>query len=285
MTDRLEIFTTIDSDWLDYAWMFIASVRQTTKSRVCYTILLDSKSDSLEFESWAADNDVELRLIEFSAALEADSEGVLGALPAPPDPYSPCAYWGRYCAAYVLDAVPERLIYADVDMLAVADLAPLMTIGLDGAPVGAVGFPLAEVVEKVGLSSGNYVNNGLLVFDTGAFDGLACVLSMHRAIEDRATVFGPQCGFNIAMDGRVKILDSVWNVQGELRERHRLDAKLIHFTGNVKPWHTLSVDPLRWRVKRVLNSIGREHAWQPDWSLRKYCRSVAGGVLRALRVR
>lgn len=272
---QIELFTTIDPNWLDYALMFIASVRKYSTVRVRYTIFCPSTVTSPRLCAWAGDHDVLVRVVGFDETIQRSPAARKMDLRVPVPGISVCAYWGRYCAQYLFDEPPERLIYADVDMYAMSDLAPLMNLALGTAPVGAVRYPNDAVVARTGVPPGQYVNNGLLVFDTRRFDGAACVAGMQRALASGRTVFGPQCAFNVAMQGRIALLDDVWNVQGDLRTQLASTARLIHFTGNTKPWHTLSADPLRWKVRDLLREVGCNRAWRPDRSPAKVMRLAA----------
>lgn len=276
--DTINIFTTIDPGWMPYAWMFIASVRANTNSPVRYTVLTSAPVDSNRFESWATLNNVDLRILHFDKVLTERSKDFV-VPSAPEDRYSRCVYWGRYCAEYVFDAIPDRLIYADVDMLAMSDITPLMTVDLGGASIGAVRYPNSWVGEKIGVPNNRYVNNGLLVFDTRKFNGNACVLGMQEALVTHETIFGPQCALNIAMASEIELIDVAWNVQGEYRKEFERAARIVHFTGDVKPWHTLSKDSLRWDVRRLLFNIGCKDAWRPDNSPKTFAKLIARNVL------
>jgi lipopolysaccharide biosynthesis glycosyltransferase len=276
----MNLFTTIDASWLPYACMMIQSVRTHRAGTLRYWIIHEDISPALQehVTAWGREQDIHITFVDFAARVSADRSGVLGGLTMPMPEYSKSVLWGRYCGRQLLPGLPDdvqRVIYADVDMIAAGDLTPLVELDLAGQSVGAVEYLTAPEAKAAGLEEEPFFNNGLLVFDLDRFDTAGCVQRMQQSMAAGRLPFGPQSAFNHAMRGQVYRIDEQWNVQGNHRVPMGDRAQLIHFTGDTKPWHMLSTDPLRPLVRSVIARTPFPEAWQPDASLAKRLRLVA----------
>jgi len=274
---RLNLFTTIDASWLPYACMMIQSVRAHRTGPLSYWIVHEDIATDLQARVivWGERQGINIGFVDFAQSVREDRSGILSSLATPTPGYSMSVFWGRYCGRQLLPADVDRVIYADVDMLALGDLTPLAELDLQGYTVGAVEYLTAAGARQMGLAEEPFFNNGLLVVDLDRFDAGGCVRRMAEILSTGRLPFGPQSAFNHAMHGAVCAVDQRWNVQGN----HRVDvgdrAQLVHFTGDTKPWHMLSIDPLRPVVKSTIAVTPFPDAWEPDASLAKRLRLVA----------
>lgn len=276
----VNLFTTIDASWLPYACMMIQSVRTHRAGTVRYWIIHEDISPALQerVAAWGREQAIDIAFVDFAASVRADRSGILGGLTMPGPEHSKPVLWGRYCGRQLLPGLPDdvqRVIYADVDMMAAGDLTPLAELDLEGQAVGAVEYLTATEAKAAGLQEEPVFNNGLLVLDLDRFDTAGCVQRMKESLATGPLPFGPQSAFNHAMRGQVYRLDERWNVQGNRRGPLGDRAQLIHFTGDSKPWHMLSTDPLRPFVKSLIARTPFPEAWHPDATLAKRLRLVA----------
>ena len=102
---------------------------------------------------------------------------------------------------------------------------------------------------------------------------------MHEIISNQNLIHRAQCAFSLAARGNISEIATKWNVQGQYRAEYSHNARLVHFTGKVKPWHYMSSDPLRETVRDVIRATPFPEAWQPDKSL----SMVGYRALRTLR--
>lgn len=191
----------------------------------------------------------------------------------------------------------DRVLYLDADILAVADIRPLLAADLGDAVVGAVqdlGLHAAIAEEKVtgrldyilhvrdalGWDPDNfaYVNSGMLLLDLAALRRERFGERAGQLVLDHPHRFRwrDQDAINLLLRGRVVLLDPRWNsmvwfLEREPRRGHadmaatvlqRRDPWLLHFSGPSKPWHGLVDIPdyRRWWRAAVRTS--------PIWGLR-----------------
>ncbi|MBN9221210.1 MAG: glycosyltransferase family 8 protein [Mesorhizobium sp.] len=191
----------------------------------------------------------------------------------------------------------DRVLYLDADILAVADIRPLLSADLGGAVAGAVqdlglhaalaeeevtGRPdhLLHVRDALGWDPDNftYVNSGMLLLDLAklrreGFGARAGQLVLDHPYRFR---WRDQDAINLLLQGRVALLDPRWNTMVWLLEREtrrlyvdaeaaalqRRDPWLLHFSGASKPWDSLVDIPdyRRWWRAAIRTS--------PLWGLR-----------------
>ena len=177
---------------------------------------------------------------------------------------TPATFWGRYMVSHVVPPSISRCMYLDVDIIAVKPIDELTSIDLQGKPFGAVVCPAQQAACEAGIPESQFINNGLLVIDVHRFPGEIYIERMKEILEKRELVFGVQSAFNMSTGGDGAIIEPKWNVQGEHRSEWTREAHLIHFTGDVKPWHYLSSDPLRGLVRDIILATPFPEAWEPD---------------------
>lgn len=145
------------------------------------------------------------------------------------------AYYRMKAASLLPDV--ERIIYFDCDIVVNSSLSELFNTDLDGAPIGGVLDINRTIVRK----NRTYVNSGMLVMD------LECIRKNN--IEDEFLSWtlehfdeiktGDQEIINEVLRGRIKLLDSKWNVQTSNftnRSSYEIMPNIIHYVGMQKPW-------------------------------------------------
>ena len=212
--------------------------------------------------------------------------------------FTPASY-SRLLAADLVPEHTQRLVYLDSDVLVMRDLAPLFTVSLGDAPVGAVrDFAIPSTDHELsGVRESPtprpYFNAGVLVIDVSRWRSLGVTdQALHyAAVGSEPLPLVDQDALNAVVRSWHE-LDYRWNVQqvifwGDRRPRspfsddvyrQRRDlvsgAAVLHFVGGPKPWHPLCTLPgttawVRTMVQTGWYSRGRTIAW----------------VLRYLRVR
>jgi lipopolysaccharide biosynthesis glycosyltransferase len=269
----IELFTTIDENWLPYACMMVGSVQSKTTCSVRCWVLHENIRPRLvgRVTDWAQRRGIDFRFL--------DLKTLRLTLPVNPK-YSGAALWGRYLAGAVLPDCVQRCVYLDVDVMAERPIDELMSMDLGDKPIGAVLCPAPHAAHKLGLAKTEYLNNGVLVMNPRHVDGHSLVWEMDATMKAHDLVFGPQCAFSLAARGHVSVLEPKWNVQGEYRATWSRDAHIIHFTGDLKPWHYLSRDPLRDTVRQLIEATPFPEAWHPDRSPIKMVRRALGELKR-----
>ena len=207
----------------------------------------------------------------------------------------------------------DRIIYMDSDILICGALEELWATDLDGYPVAAAVDVVADedlsVRKKIGLApASHYLNAGVLLIDLCRWrnDKLG-ERALAFAIErPELMTYWDQCALNYVLDGRFKELAKVWNFQsGHLRRtgngkltadalREMRAAKIIHFTGALKPWLYLTDHPMKWLYWKFLRKTewrdyhppdrtGRNVLWRTREVLRRNLEGRSPTLLDAAR--
>ena len=180
----------------------------------------------------------------------------------------------------------ERLLYLDVDLLCLADVAALHAADLGGRALGAAldpgsTFGAGEHAGLLGMPPGAcWFNSGVLVVDTAQWqaEGLtaACVDFLRQKRE--SILWVDQDVLNGVLVGRWQKLSSAWNVQSHFGKpvfRARLAAtmpgeldvirapRIVHFNDPAKPWHFGYRHPYREKYFHHLARSGWPHRVEP----------------------
>ena len=205
--------------------------------------------------------------------------------------------------------IPEhvnRIIYLDSDILITGPLDELWATDLDNYVVAAAIDAIVDtdqcVRKKIGLAStSHYFNAGVLLIDLNRWrNEKVGDRSLDFAVEHPELItWWDQCALNHVLNGRFKELAKDWNFQthhlqwtkqgkctaGTLRD---LDsAKIIHFTGDLKPWYYLVDHPMKWLYWEFLRTTEWRDYWPSDRTgrnvLRKNLEKRAPALLNAIR--
>ena len=170
-----------------------------------------------------------------------------------------------YLRLLIPDLLPQvngKVLYLDSDVLVLADVTGLWHTDLAGYPLAAVEDPGIRTVsaplgllnyEELGLDpKTRYFNSGVLLLDldTWRAENLGARVLRYAQDYQDAIRFPDQDSLNATLAGRWKQLDASWNVA--MNEAFRLasspspppqpsdvppaGARVIHFTGPLKPW-------------------------------------------------
>ncbi len=222
----------------------------------CFSIVALAAKSSIDLEIFVVTSDIGAADLEearaylasrgisvtFVAVAEADFEGL-------PRPQSlPRATYGRLLMHKLLPPDRDRVLYLDGDTLVDIDVAPLRTIPLHDAVVGAVidvGRILVgrreEARSRLDLGPrGDYFNAGVLVIDWSKWRleqiGERCLAALLET-PGRFTQ-KDQCALNYVCRGRWRPLDLQWNYQPASVVHADRERALFHFLGGRKPWRT-----------------------------------------------
>jgi lipopolysaccharide biosynthesis glycosyltransferase len=163
----------------------------------------------------------------------------------------------RLFLPYLLDYA-DRVLYLDVDMAILGDIADLATLDLQGRMLGArrsiyhtwsSGFGLCSLIEKNLLPAQipqfrreftyaqfmNYktFNAGMLLMDLGQLRNLNFTDKMLTIVQ-RYDI-NDQYAINLFAAGNFVEIEPKWNHFAT--QEMVLDPKIVHYTGIVKPWH------------------------------------------------
>ncbi|MEO7368278.1 MAG: glycosyltransferase family 8 protein [Gemmatimonadaceae bacterium] len=208
--------------------------------------------------------------------------------------------WGRmpattYHKLTIAELLPEHLrkaIWLDCDMLVLADLAELWSMPMHGSQLLAVRDTLVPTVASrfgidafadVGLDgSSPYFNAGMMVFDPQEWrNSHVASFAVEYLKEFHSRVFfWDQEALNAVLASRWKEVDDKWNWSATLdrlspkrnREHANGDHRIVHFSGNIKPWVVRERMHFDSRYFEILDKTSWR-GWRPH---RTITRSVLG---------
>ena len=200
----------------------------------------------------------QIELLKFDSSIVADFK-VFGRL-------SLAAYY-RLFAPRILSEY-DKLLYLDADIVVVGDLSQLLQIDLSSYPIAARPVPVVEstmINQRLQRNlSLPYFNSGVLLINTRLWEDMSCTENIAKIIlnESDRLCYADQCALNLFLGDNYKSLSLEWNITRRFFEsNHDSKAyseiemakvsealsrpKIIHYTGDYKPWHVQCKHPLR----------------------------------------
>lgn len=161
-----------------------------------------------------------------------------------------------------------KLLYLDADLVVAGDLSQLLQIDLNSYPIAARPVPVVEstlinkrLQRELSLP---YFNAGVLLINTKLWEDLSCTENIIEIIlnESDRLCYADQCALNLFFGDNYKSLSLEWNITRRFFESNHdskayseIEAanvsealsrpKVIHYTGDYKPWHVQCKHPLR----------------------------------------
>jgi lipopolysaccharide biosynthesis glycosyltransferase len=200
-----------------------------------------------------------------------------------------------YYKLFVGELLPQNLqkvIYLDPDIVVRGNLDELWNGCLDNSIVGAVPDSFVEAYperSKLGLGpSESYFNSGVLLIDLNRWrqarigsDALAFTICHADRIS-----FADQCSLNWVLRNRWTHLPECWNLQtfavvedhygfmdySRAAKERAMAAKIIHFSGDSKPWHYMNNHPIKRDYLAYLSRTNWKNCRYPDYTLRNFVR-------------
>lgn len=194
------------------------------------------------------------------------------------------AMWYRILLPDLLGDI-DRVLYLDVDTLALTSIAPLWDVDLEGALVGAVtnvfeAWRGTEHTHALGVSQADYFNSGVLLLNLGEMRRSNATAELRRVAAERADqlLWPDQDALNLVLGPRRVALHPRWNVMNsvllfdnteavfgaEATREARKNPAIRHFEGPGanKPWERGSTVPHRADYRAHL----RATPWRRPWT-------------------
>jgi lipopolysaccharide biosynthesis glycosyltransferase len=205
-----------------------------------------------------------------------------------------CSTYYKLFMGELLPQSLRKVIYLDADIVVRGKLDDLWNFGHGPSIIAAVTDSFVEAnpqfKSKLGLDPGEpYFNAGVLLIDLNRWRqarvGSGAVVFAHYHA-DRIS-FADQCPLNWVLRDRWINLPEVWNLQtsslvvgshyghidysGAAKEKG-VAARIIHFSGESKPWHYMNNHPFKRDYLAYLSRTGWKHYRRPDYTLRNFLR-------------
>ncbi len=200
----------------------------------------------------------------------------------------------------------KKAIYIDSDLVLLDDISRLFAVELQENLVAGVKNPLhlkmQKHIESLGLNPDSYINAGVLVMNLERMRNNGFEDKCFKLLASRNLKFMDQDAINLACQDNIKYLNMSWNYgwhyerlnQEPNKELHLLksekgmykkaskDIKIIHYTGNIKPWN----DP-NYRFGRIFWKYAKQTSFKDEiLSVAKasptFKRSFLGKIKQAL---
>ena len=193
----------------------------------------------------------------------------------------------------------SRVIYLDADIIVRADLGEVWHHDLGNSTVGAVADlgveNIVEIKTKLGLRpDASYFNSGVLLVDLDRWRNINVGLDTLRFVRDHCNrmTFNDQCALNWVLRDRWTPIPDCWNLISfavtnsrwgfmnytkEAQTRAK-SAKIVHFTGECKPWHYMNSHPLKREYFKYLSQTQWKAYKYQDYSLRNVIRKISSDL-------
>ena len=154
----------------------------------------------------------------------------------------PVTSYYRFILADLLPSL-DRIIYLDVDTLALRDLTELWRTDLEGKFIGVVKDTLINpnVAQKIVSERKSYFNSGMLLMDLNLFRKYdICSDLVDFAVDiAESCEYGDQDILNYYFIDGYKLLDTKWNCGKKFLEDREKEVGIVHFYGVEKPWNNI----------------------------------------------
>lgn len=154
-----------------------------------------------------------------------------------------------YARVFMFEFLPGdigRVVYLDTDTFVRSPIEWLLQTDLEGHALGAVTQPDRirqlsgkDLREKSLLRMGQpYFNSGVLLIDAERYRSTDIKAEIERRVpaSKRHQIYYDQDVINIAFLGRIKRLDTLWNLQNPLPAHEAFDPHILHYSASQKPW-------------------------------------------------
>ena len=169
-----------------------------------------------------------------------------------------------YFRLFIPELFPEykKVIYLDCDTVVLGDISELYQNEFENELLGGMRNLMHAKMRKyvkiaLGLNEDTYINSGVLLFNCEQCRNENYTKKAFEYLETRKDLIYPdQDLINITCENRIKLLDPKWNFTWHYRHlqlsqnselhlsdedmglfcEYEKDPKLIHYTGEIKPW-------------------------------------------------
>ena len=179
----------------------------------------------------------------------------------------------------------SKVLWLDCDTLLLEDIAPLWHTEFAGntalacqdslVPCLGASFGVAGWKEAGLKADAPYFNAGVMLIDVERWRKAG----VEKRSLDYLCQFGPKVWFwdqealNAVLAGHWKWLDPAWNFPASMARASKEMPKIVHFSGNIKPWVVLGKGALHDAYGRYLDRTAWS-GWRPDISWRQRLLTV-----------
>lgn len=188
--------------------------------------------------------------------------------------------YARLMIDRLVDPAIRRVLYIDCDVLVRASIEQLYDIDLAGNAIAAVRDPAGPIIFAGRDFAGNrdlfdiadsYFNAGVILIDLERWKARDLLGLIERFMADgtMARLYYDQDFLNIAFARDWLALPPVWNLMDPHRTHEPLDPRIVHYTGESKPWNLVSSVAFHRTYRHVMTNDlfyrYMRHRWKMAW--------------------
>ncbi|HEX4297526.1 MAG TPA: glycosyltransferase family 8 protein [Devosia sp.] len=178
--------------------------------------------------------------------------------------FPPIAYARLVLDRIVPDSI-ERIIYLDSDTLVIKPIEWLYDQDMQGNPIAAVSDPFGmhimmgrDMRAKAGIfdPADPYFNSGVLLIDMAGFRAADVPKHLAGFVKNDLLrrLYFDQDMLNLIFRGRWTALNWRFNTIDPWRAQQAMGPYIIHYTGDQRPWHLLSLAPFHHMYRHTMTN-------------------------------
>lgn len=188
--------------------------------------------------------------------------------------------YARLVIDRLLDPAITRVLYLDCDVLVRAPIEELYEIDMQDRPIAAVRDTQGPMIvggrdlknnRDIFDSADPYFNAGVILIDVEKWRDAGIVQRLEDALTNgvMARIYYDQDFLNLVFQRNWLRLSPLWNMIDARTVHEGLDPHILHYTGNMKPWHLVSLVAFRRSYRHVMTNElfyrYMRHRWKRGW--------------------
>ncbi|OQQ78755.1 glycosyltransferase [Ligilactobacillus salivarius] len=237
VAEKISIALCTDENLVKHIGTLLYSVDENTSSFVDAYIIYDNLSEK-SLKKLTSLNDILSTVTVHMVRVLDKQQEKLSKISLKNNGLPVTSYY-RFILADLLPSL-DRIIYLDVDTLALGDLTELWRTDLEGKFMGVV-KDVFNVAPKIVSERKSYFNSGMLLMDLNLFRKYDICSDLVDFAIDVAEYceYGDQDILNYYFIDGYKLLDIKWNCGREFLEDREKEVGIVHFYGLEKPWNNI----------------------------------------------
>ena len=240
VAEKISIALCTDENLVKHIGTLLYSVDENTSSFVDAYIIYDNLSEK-SLKKLTSLNDILSTVTVHMVRVLDKQQEKLSKISLKNNGLPVTSYY-RFILADLLPSL-DRIIYLDVDTLALRDLTELWRTDLEGKFIGVVKDTLINpnVAQKIVSERKSYFNSGMLLMDLNLFRKYdICSDLVDFAVDiAESCEYGDQDILNYYFIDGYKLLDTKWNCGKKFLEDREKEVGIVHFYGVEKPWNNI----------------------------------------------
>lgn len=257
----------------DGALTELLSITNKTKETIrCYIFTMDLSRIKEEYKS-ITDSQIEF-LNKVVKSKKSDNEVIkIDVTELYEKEFGKCKNETAYCTPYTLlrlladlvEDIPDKILYLDIDMMAASDISKLYSIDVSN-------YEYAVVKEKYGsvFIWPDYINAGMLLFNMKKVKGTKLLEKARNLIRTKKMLFADQDAIYRATTSKL-IIPRIYNEQSKF---NRKDTVICHFCKRLLLWpYPRTENYKQWNVEEV-HKVLKCHTFDTDLEEYKKLKEV-----------